>query len=259
VTALRGKAVLVTGAASGLGQASAKAAVAAGARVYLSDIDELRLREAWDAESRAGLVYLHPADVSEPAAGGELVAGIVNRFARLDGLVNAAGIFDTRRFLDIEPEHFDRIFDVHVRGAFFIAQAAARVMSTQDSGGSIVNFSSSAGRHPRPLAPHYAAAKAAVISFTRSAAVALAPDGVRVNCVCPGLIETPMIDAIRRQRAELLGRAEEEIDADWKQLVPMGRLGTPEEVAAVVMFLLSEASSYVTGEAIGITGGTDGS
>ena len=103
MTALRGKAVLVTGAASGLGQASARAALAAGARVYLSDIDELQLRKAWDAESGAGQVYLHPADVSQPVAGGELVAGIVNRFARIDGLVNAAGISDTRRFLDIEP------------------------------------------------------------------------------------------------------------------------------------------------------------
>ena len=145
-----------------------------------------------------------------------------------------------------------------MRALFFLMQAAARRMITQ-TGGSIVNFSSTAGRAPRPIASHYAATKAAVLSFTRSAAVALASQNVRVNCVCPGLVETPMVDGIRRARSEMLATTPGAIQEQWVQTVPMGQLGTPDEVAEVVAFLISDRASYVTGEAVGITGGTDGS
>jgi D-sorbitol dehydrogenase (acceptor) len=259
VSALDGKTVIVTGAASGLGLACANAALAAGARVCVSDLDAARLQDVWSTDDRSEVVCLQAADITRSETADALISETIGRFGGLHGLVNAAGIFDTRQFLEIEPEHFDRIFDVHVRAAFFLMQAVARSMSARGARGSIVNFSSSAGRAPRPLAAHYGAAKAAVISFTRSASVALAADGIRVNCVCPGLIETPMMAEIRKQRSELLGLGEDEINARWQQLVPMGRLGTPEEVAAVVVFLLSDASSFVTGEAIGINGGTDAS
>jgi NAD(P)-dependent dehydrogenase (short-subunit alcohol dehydrogenase family) len=179
-------------------------------------------------------------------------------FGRVDGLVNAAGVMQTAALLDITPDGYDRIFDVNMRGAFFVMQAAAAAM-VRGGGGSIVNFSSTAGRGLRPLASHYAAGKAGIINVTRSAAVALAPEGVRVNAVVPGLIETPMIAAIREQRHQVAGTPPDEVQRRWIQTIPMGRIGEPREVAEVVVFLLSDAASYVTGEAIGVNGGTDGS
>lgn len=253
---LEGKSVLITGAASGLGAACAAVASAEGAQIVLSDLDEEGIeRVAKDLPGEASCVV---CDVTDVEAARALVDRCVSQFGRIDGLANAAGIFDTRPLLEIEPEHFDRIFNVHVRGAFFLTQAAARHMVRQQNG-SIVNFSSSAGRYPRPMAAHYAAAKAAVLLLTRSAAVALAPSNVRVNAVCPGLIETPMIDRIRHERSGLLGVSTDAIQERWKELVPMHRLGEASEVADVVAFLLSDRATYITGEGIGITGGTDAS
>jgi NAD(P)-dependent dehydrogenase (short-subunit alcohol dehydrogenase family) len=127
------------------------------------------------------------------------------------------------------------------------------------AGGSIVNFSSTAGRVGRPMASVYALTKAALLNLTRSSALALAPYGVRVNAVTPGIVETPMVQAIRATRAELLGTTAAAIREGWEESIPLGRLGDPSEVAEVAAFLLSDASSYVTGEQIGATGGTDGS
>jgi len=259
MTSLAGKVVVVSGAASGLGLATARAALDHGARVCAADLDAETLRAAWaGSEARADLL-LHAGDLTLDGAGQALVDATCARFGRVDGLVSCAGVFDTRPLLEIEPADFDRIFAIHVRAAFFLLQATARTMVLQGSPGSIVNLASSAGRHGRPLAAHYAAAKAAVISLTRSAAIALAAQGIRVNCLCPGLIETPMIAEIRQQRSALLGLTPEEVGEGWRRLVPLGRLGTADEVAEVARFLLSDASSYVTGEAIGITGGTDAS
>lgn len=259
MTSLRGKTVIVSGAASGLGLASARAALAAGAEVCASDLDEARLRAVWAGASARSEVFVEPADLVKDEAGEQLVAATRHRFGKVDGLVSCAGVFDTRPLLDIGPGDFDRIFAIHARGAFFLMQAMARAIVDQGTPGSIVNFASTAGRQGRPLAAHYAAAKAAVISFSRSAAVALAPAAIRVNCLCPGLIETPMIAEIRQQRSVLLGISSEEVTDGWRRLVPLGRLGTADEVSAVAVFLLSDAASYVTGEAIGITGGTDAS
>jgi D-sorbitol dehydrogenase (acceptor) len=258
VTSLRGKTIVVSGAASGLGLASARAALAAGAEVCASDLDDARLQAVWSVAAARGEVFVQPADLLDDGAGERLVAATRRRFGKVDGLVSCAGVFDTRPLLEIGPADYDRIFAIHARGAFFLMQAAARAIVDQGTTGSIVNLASTAGRHGRPLAAHYAAAKAAVISFSRSAAVALAP-AIRVNCLCPGLIETPMIDEIREQRSALLGTSAAEVTDAWLRLVPLGRLGSADEVSAVAVFLLSDAASYVTGEAIGITGGTDAS
>jgi D-sorbitol dehydrogenase (acceptor) len=259
VTSLRGKTIIVSGAASGLGLASARAALAAGAEVCASDLDDARLRAVWTGAAARAEVLVQPADLVEDGAGEQIVDATRHRFGKVDGLVSCAGVFDTRPLLEIRPADFDRIFAIHARGAFFVMQAVARAIADQGTPGSIVNLASTAGRHGRPLAAHYAAAKAAVISFSRSAAVALAPAAIRVNCLCPGLIETPMIDEIRGQRSALLGISSETVTDRWRGLIPLGRLGTAQEVSAVALFLLSDAASYVTGEAIGITGGTDAS
>lgn len=253
---LEDKALVITGAASGLAASCATVAAAEGARLVLADRDGEGLAHTAAGIAPSAHCATTACDVTDLDAARGLVDECVRRYGRIDGLVNAAGVMDTRAILEIGTDNYDRIFDVNVRALFFLMQAAAHEMVAQRSG-SVVNFSSTAGRYPRPIAAHYAASKAAVLSFTRSAAVALAPDNVRVNCVCPGLIETPMIQGIRHARATMLGTTPEAITERWTSLIPMGRLGTAEEVAQVVCFLLSDHASYVTGEAVGITGGTD--
>jgi D-sorbitol dehydrogenase (acceptor) len=125
-------------------------------------------------------------------------------------------------------------------------------------GGSIVNFSSTSARVGRPLATVYGLTKAAILNMTSSTALALASHGIRVNAVTPGIIDTPMVETVRRERAAPLDTTPAELRARWERATPLGRLGTPREVAEVVVFLLSDAASYVTGEELGITGGNDG-
>jgi NAD(P)-dependent dehydrogenase (short-subunit alcohol dehydrogenase family) len=249
---LEGKTILVSGAASGMGAACAELARASGARILAVDRDEAGLAEL---AARIDVDYM-PCDLADLDQLPRAVARCVDALDGLDGLVNAAGIFKTRELLEITPDDFDQVFAINVRALFFLQQAAARHMAARGRG-SIVNFASTAARVPRPLSAHYAASKAAVVSITRSAAAALGGHGVRVNAVAPGVIETPMIDFVRRERARLLRTTPEAIDESLRAPNPMGRLGTANEVAEVVVFLLADSSSYVNGESIGVTGGTD--
>lgn len=251
MTTLAGKTVLVTGAASGMGSACAELAAAKGARVFGVDRHSVGLEQLAE-RTGAHHEVCDLADVDAPA----LVRRCCEVTGGLDGLVNAAGVFQTRELLEITPNDFDRMFAINVRALFFLQQAAAREMAKR-GGGSIVNFASTAARVPRPVSSHYAASKAAVVSFSRSAGAALAKHGVRVNAVCPGVVETPMIEAIRHERAQLFDTPAAEIDASWREAHPMGRLGLPREVAEVVVFLLTDAAAYVNGESIGVNGGTD--
>jgi D-sorbitol dehydrogenase (acceptor) len=246
---LNGKVVAVTGAASGLGAACADLLAGHGATVVGLDRQPLAPPHGGSWET----VDLSDVDAIAPA-----FARALERHGRLDGLVNAAGVMDTRTFGEIAPADFDRIFSVNARGAFFVLQAAANAMA-RDGGGSVVMFASTAGRVGRPLASHYAASKAAVLSLVQSAAVALAPDGIRVNAVSPGLVETPMLQGIRVARTEQGADSPEAVRAEWERRIPLGRLGTPAEVAEVVAFLISDAAAYVTGEDVGIHGGLQGS
>ena len=244
-----GKVVAVTGAASGLGAACAELLAQRGATVIGID------RSAAIAPPGGDWLTLDLRDVETIApAMTELVA----RHGQLDGVVNAAGVMDTSPFDRISPAAFDRIMAVNLRGAFFLLQAAAAEMS-RSGGGSAVLFSSTAGRVGRPLSAHYAASKAAVLSLVASASAALAPAGIRVNAVSPGLVETPMLQGIRAARAEQGAASPEAVRAEWENRIPLGRIGSPSEVAEVVAFLLSDAASYVTGEDFGIHGGLLGS
>ncbi len=249
-----GRAILVTGAASGMGRACAELFAQRGAKLLLVDRDAQALAQVADALGAPA----EACDLTDVAQAPRLVARCLELHGALDGLVNAAGVFQTRPLLEIAPEDFDRVFAVNVRALFFLQQAAAAAMAER-ARGSIVNFSSTAGRVGRPHAAHYAASKAAVIALTRSAAVALAPSGVRVNAVCPGLIETPMVEAIRHERTQMFDTTPDAVQEHWRAIIPLGRLGTAAEVAELTAFLLSDAAAYVTGESVGATGGTDGS
>lgn len=246
---MQGKVIAVTGAASGLGAASAQLLAERGATVIGIDRQpDLPLeRGSWATVDLADVDAIAPA-LSEAVA----VHG------RLDGLVNAAGVMDTRRFDQINPADFDRVVSINFRGAFFLLQAAAVEMA-RTGGGSAVLFASTAGRVGRPLAAHYAASKAAVISLATSASVALAGSGIRVNTVSPGLVETPMLRGIRSARTDQGADSPESVRREWESRIPLGRLGHPTEVAEVVAFLISDASAYVTGEDFGIHGGLQGS
>lgn len=244
------KVIVITGAASGMGQAVAQMAHERGGSVLAVDVDQAGLERL---ESECAGITCRDLDLTGGQASDLVVDEALKLFGRVDGLVNAAGIFQTRPILDVSRADLERMFAVNFEALYFMQQAAGRVMER----GSIVNFASTAARVPRPISSHYAATKAAVVSASRSAAAAWGPRGIRVNAVCPGVIETPMIQAILREQAERAGVTEADLLSQWCSMNPMGRLGKTSEVAELVMFLLSDAASYITGESIAVNGGAD--
>lgn len=254
------KACIVTGAAGGIGSAICRRLAAQNMRLLMVDQEPSSLNHMAESVANCGgQVVALVADLARPEAVAEVLDTAVGNFSRIDALFNVAGIMDTRPFLEIQADLWDRIFAINTRSVFLLTQGAAKQMVRQEQGGAIINFSSTAGRTFRPLAAHYAASKAAVISLTRSAAVALGPYNIRVNAICPGLVETSMMGGIRKARAGLWNISEDEVQKRLEAGIPLGRLAEPREVADLAVFLASDQARYVTGEAIGITGGTDGS
>ena len=244
-TPLAGKIALVTGASSGIGRATARAFAEAGASVVLSDVNaeggETVAQEIRDSGTEAIFVQ---ADVSQAADVTRLVAETVDRYGHLNYAHNNAGILGgVAQLADVAEDEFDRLISVNLKGVWLCLKEEVLQMQRQGGGGSIVNTASIAGIRGSAWLPIYSASKHGVIGLTRSAAVAYASDGIRVNAVCPGYVDTTMVT----NTPLLLARAAER--------TPMGRLATPEEIAAAVLWLCSDASSYVTGEAMVLDGG----
>lgn len=254
---LRDRVLLITGGAGGLGEACATLAARGGARIALSDLPGERLEATRERLAADGAdVEAVAADVSEPGAGRRLVDEAVERFGRLDGLVACAGVMQTKPFADLTEDEWRRIIDINLTGTFVVVQAAANAMRAAGSG-SIVLFSSIAGRSGRANAAHYSASKAGILSLTKSAAIAYAPE-VRVNALCPGVIMTDMWRGILRDRAAMTGedRGDEYLE-HLRTSAPLQRIGEPAEIAAAALFLLSDLSSFVTGQALNVDGGLE--
>jgi 3-oxoacyl-[acyl-carrier protein] reductase len=247
---LAGRVALVTGGSRGIGRAIAERLARDGADVAITTHREPG--EATLAAVRAeGVRALAvAADLADPEAPGRAVTAAHAAFGRLDILVNNAGGSAIMPLLDTSAAEWDAVFALNTRGPFLALQAAARLMTGQGRG-AIVNIASVAAHGPRPGLPAYAAAKAAIVSLTRSAAAALAPHGIRVNTVSPGLIETRIWE---RFRAEPAGAA---LFEERMAGITMKRAGTPEEIADAVSFLVSDEARYVTGQDWNVCGGLE--
>jgi NAD(P)-dependent dehydrogenase (short-subunit alcohol dehydrogenase family) len=246
---LNDKVVLITGAASGIGRATALEAHAEGARLVLSDVN------ADQGEALAGEIgdaIFHACDVTDEAQVEAVVGRATGDLGRLDGAFNCAGILGPLGNIgDTELEAWKQILDVDLNGVFLCTKHELRAMAAQGSG-SIVNMASAAGLIGWPAAAGYVAAKHGVVGLTKSAALEYAPQGVRVNSMCPSYVVTPMVEKDLFEDA--LGN-DEELIAAARANHPIGRFGRPEEIAAATVWLLSDKASFVTGTAMSVDGG----
>ena len=247
---LDGKVAVVTGGAHGIGRASAKALAAEGARVAIGDVDEPDGRACAEeiVDAGGGALFVR-TDVTSMDDVRALVGAAVDRWGRLDVMFNNVGVAIAGSAAEISEDEWSRVIDVNLTGVWRGMRVAIPIM-LETGGGSIVNSSSVQGHVGFIGWSAYAASKGGIDALTRQAAVEYASRGIRVNSIVPGTILTEMNERILREVDD-----PDALQAEWRTMHPVGRVGTPEEVAAVVVFLASDESSFVTGESLRVDGG----
>jgi len=239
---LEGKIGIVTGAGSGIGEAIAKKLTQEGCHLVATDINEASLNRVVNEIQSSGYKAIGvKADVSSKAEVESLVSATIQKYGKIDLLVNNAGIYPASPVTELKEEEWDRVIDVNLKGVFLCSQEVIKHMIKQKSG-AIVNIGSVDGKEPPGGNAHYSAAKAGVMNITKTFALELAKYGIRVNSVSPGWVATPNVLANDR----------------WKMIInkiPLGRLAKTEEIADGVLFLLTDYASYITGEILDINGG----
>ncbi|HJV95531.1 MAG TPA: L-iditol 2-dehydrogenase [Albitalea sp.] len=253
---LQGRHALLTGAGGGIGLAVAEAFLAEGARCTVVDLAAQPSAAVADLLSlHAGQLAYASADVARVDTLAALVDAAAQRFGTVDVLFNNAAVFDMAPLLDSDERMYQRLFDVNVKGMFFVMQAVLARLVAADKPGSIINLASQAGRRGEALVSHYCASKAAVISYTQSAALAMAPHRIRVNAIAPGVIDTPMWQNVDALFARYEGLKPGEKKVAVGKAVPLGRMGAPSDVAGAAIFLASDEASYITAQTLNVDGG----
>lgn len=239
---LNGKIAIVTGAAQGIGYAIARRFAAEGGRVAILDVDLDGARRA--ADEIGGSTIGVGADVARADEVDRAFAQVVDQFGGVHVLVNNAGIVGTDTPVrDLEEADWNRVLDINLKGTFLCSRAAVRHMIPQKAG-VIVSLASISGKEGNANMAPYSVSKAGVICFTKTLAKEVLADGIRVNCVAPALIDTPILQGMERERVDFL-----------TSKIPLGRLGRPEEVAATILFLASDESTFTTGQCFDVSGG----
>jgi D-sorbitol dehydrogenase (acceptor) len=253
---LHGVHALLTGAGGGIGLEVARAYLQAGARCTLIDMAASPPPDcAQLLRTHTGEAHYLSANLTQIERHEALLDAAQAQFGPISVLYNNAAIFDMAPLLESGPDMYDRIFDVNVKAMFFIMQAVLKRMVEQGTQGAVINMASQAGRRGESLVSHYCASKAAVISYTQSAALAMAPHRIRVNAISPGVIDTPMwagVDALFARYEHLpLGEKKRQVGL----AVPLGYMGSPHDIAGAAVFLASSQSSYITAQTLNVDGG----
>lgn len=250
---LDGSTALITGAARGIGLAFAKAYVREGAQVAIADIDFERAQNA-AAEIGAAAIAVK-MDVTDQASIDAAIARTVDVFGQIDILINNAAIFTAAPLVEIDRADYARTFEINVSGTLFTMQAVARHMIEAGIKGRIINMASQAGRRGEPLVAVYCATKAAVISLTQSAGLGLIEHGINVNAIAPGVVDGEHWDGVDAFFAKHEGKAPGQKKAEVGAAVPLGRMGTPDDLTGMAVFLASQEASYIVAQCYNVDGG----
>ena len=265
---LIGKVAIVTGSGRGIGKAVALRLAREGADIIVADIDTKsaeRTAQEILSENRRAVAF--SIDLTKPSQIQPMVERAVGEFGRIDILVNAAGVVQTKPFMEITEQEWDRVLDANLKGTIFCIQTVAAQMIQQvpeevktagkaeRSYGKIVNLTSISGRRGRPLQAAYAASKAAIISVTQSAAFAFRAYNINVNAIAPSVVPTPMWEQIDKDYSRIFGKETGQSMTDFIEQIPLGRAGSPEDIAAAVAFFCSSDSDYITGQTLNVDGG----